>query len=355
MSTHTQRQQTGTLEQYMEYHKLRPLYLQLCEEAERQLKRQLQGMGVPFSATASRVKSFPSMLAKINKGNLHVAPGQFMSSLSDTAGVRIVIWQPSDRETVAKGIYHIFKDAIKIKENVEYDSGYSDDKYLCCLHKPAKFSSIRFELQVQTAMMNAWASVEHDISYKGGIQIPPNTATRFTLLANVTTLLDSNMDTLTQDTVEYAKQLSKDRLNVFGLKDHLNRLVERVDIRRKITRDFADPADAQIIVEELLKCNIAKLDNLEKLITEGSIKECIRAAGSVVLNYSGLVRLILLHKKLSLYFEVVMPEFIPLEKDWLVILKSLQIDYRRAARDAGKDIYVQTKNGIEPIDAVDPN
>lgn len=335
-----------------EYIRRRPTYEKVCKEAARQIEDILERRGVQFSSVTHRVKSFHSMSEHLTG---EIPPGQFMTSLDDTAGVRIVVWQPSDQSKIARHIHDAFW-VCDTKEGAlnRKTSGYFDDKYYCRLRPhdslPSELTGITFELQVQTAMMNAWASVEHDKSYKLDFSLESRIRERFELLAGLTTVIDENMNALTDKVIYEAVSQSETRLNVYGLKARLDEESEIVDRDKKIIRKFSDEADARLIILELEKCGVPRAQELRALINQRTIIKCLNVVTSDFLNYSKLVRLILLSTKLDLYFERVVPDPIPLTEDWLPFLEALNIRYKEAAQAAGKKIVIVDETGFRQLE-----
>jgi ppGpp synthetase/RelA/SpoT-type nucleotidyltranferase len=339
-----------TLRRLREYSEGCLVYKRVCDIAVQQAKKMLDRRGVPFASVTGRVKSFHSISEHL-RGKT-VRAGQFMTAVKDAAGVRIVLWRPSDRSAIARDIHEIFEvDGGGTKEALLRRSadGYSDDKYRCTLRPgrgvSADLRDLAFELQVQTAMMNAWASIGHDISYKASFAVSYQLRRRFELLAALTDLADDNMNALTKDVISEATTLAEERLNVPGLTARLNEVIATVDSNQKVLCKFADAADARAIVEELRKCGIARMDDLRQLINQNTVKRCLTAAGGELLNYSSIARLVLMMQKLDQYFKRVMWDVVVLDTDWLRVLKCLNVDYRGAARRVGKAIYITDQKG----------
>jgi ppGpp synthetase/RelA/SpoT-type nucleotidyltranferase len=345
MSTKTRHRSGETLRRYVEYKQEYPIYKRLCEEAETQIREMLERRGIPVASIDWRVKSFYSMSEHLAKKP--VRAGKFMKALRDTAGVRIVVWRPTDGAEIAKDIHKSFKVLPGTKEASlgSKASGYRDSKYYCSIRMskrvPRDLSGLIFELQIQTALMNTWASIEHDVAYKGPYELPDEYKNRFKLLAYLMDLGDDNLNRLTEDVILDAKQHSKTKLNTLGLKAHLDDIVGVVDTKEMVLRVFRDWADARRLVTELRKCGIRRLDDLRRIINQDVVN---RLAGMSrgTLDYSSLVRLVLMMKSLRSYFSRVMYEDIILEESWLPILELLNVKYIEAARAVDKRIYVDT-------------
>lgn len=347
-STTTARSET--LSHLREYLRNRPTYKLLCDVAKRKIREMLEHRGIPFASITERVKSFPSMMVRL-KGEA-VKPGNLMKSLNDTAGSRIIVWQERDRSAVAECVNEIFDVLPGTKEASLTTSvtTYKDDKYYCNLRTapdiPRKLEGLTFELQVQTAMENVWATLSHDIYYKASPDLPNDYRKRFDLLLGLANLADHHTGYLVRDVEELGRKLSLERLNVIGLKAHLDKVTQEVDRQKIVVNDFRDPADARVLVEDLEKCGIVKSEHLESLVNRDTVNRCIISANGKHLDYSELVRLILMMEKIDLYFDKVAPDIVPLDKWQLPILKSLKIDYQKAATSANKPIYISDGKNI---------
>src|SRR5260370_24484405 len=139
MQTHKQKVQTEELKRLHEYNQRRPDYERVCVRAKNAIEAMLKRKGVEFASISWRVKSYHSIWEHLS--TKRIDSGGFMTTLPDTAGVRVVVWRHGDRASIGRDIHDIFvvhgtKDAALSRTA----DGYSDDKYRCSLRQNGRMS-----------------------------------------------------------------------------------------------------------------------------------------------------------------------------------------------------------------------
>lgn len=129
----------------------------------------------PIASIESRVKSPLSIYRKLKKDNLEINAKNIMRNLNDVAGVRVICNFIDDIYDVVNMLGK--QDDIKVVSTKDYirnpkENGYRS--YHMIVEIPVFFArnkqSMRVEVQIRTIAMNFWASLEHQLRYKKGIE-----------------------------------------------------------------------------------------------------------------------------------------------------------------------------------------
>ena len=126
----------------------------------------------PIHHIESRLKSTASIVAKLQKKGYPVSIESAMKNINDIAGIRVVccyiddvyrveemLLRQSDIELVKR------QDYIKTPNFNGYRSLHLDLRVPVFLSNSTKY--VLSEIQIRTVAMDFWASLEHDLRYKG--------------------------------------------------------------------------------------------------------------------------------------------------------------------------------------------
>lgn len=153
---------------------------QICETS-------MEQMGIRTIVT-SRAKKPQRLKDKLEKRDLvknYSSFDEIYEDIADLSGVRIALYFPGDLYKVQQLIeanfqvkeYKVFPEPSQMQETQENEykkrfSGYWATHYRVYLKEKdlpegaKQYSGILFEIQVASALMHAWAEVEHDLVYK---------------------------------------------------------------------------------------------------------------------------------------------------------------------------------------------
>ncbi|WP_349583524.1 GTP pyrophosphokinase [Leuconostoc citreum] len=145
-----------------------------------------EGKNSPIEFVTGRVKSKSSIEEKIVRR--HLEESRLALDLQDIAGVRIMTRYVEDVYTVVE----LLRDRtdFQILEERDYvmnakPSGYRS--YHIVIEYPVQMyggeKKVLAEIQVRTIAMNVWATIEHDLRYKHGDELPTEMAEQLTILA----------------------------------------------------------------------------------------------------------------------------------------------------------------------------
>ncbi|HEY6896142.1 MAG TPA: hypothetical protein VI279_02690 [Rhodocyclaceae bacterium] len=131
----------------------------------------------------SRVKTVSSFAEKIRRKRYKY---RFLSEVTDIVGVRVITYLASDVDRV----YALLAENFSVDSQNSVDKrvaasasqfGYQSLHLVAQLNKDrvalpeyAGFRTLKFEVQVRSILQHSWAEIEHDISYKSVVELPPS-------------------------------------------------------------------------------------------------------------------------------------------------------------------------------------
>ena len=152
----------------------------------------------PIEHIKTRIKSMENIAAKLEKLNKEITAESAEKNLTDIAGIRIIC-------SYAKDIYQLaelIKTMPEVSVLTEKDyvtnpkkSGYRS--YHLIVEIPVFYSgknkTIPVEIQIRTAAMDFWASLEHKVRYKYHEHIPKHLSDELGICAEKIAELDNRM------------------------------------------------------------------------------------------------------------------------------------------------------------------
>ena len=190
-----------------EYNKLEPRYKQLKEEVLSIIVGELERSNIPYHVLEGRIKTFDSLEAKAKQQEAIAS----LEDVVDICGVRVICLFRSDIERIGEIIYAQFdvdtKDD-KLLSMSQQEFGYFSVHYVSRLPKRYagprydEIKGLRFEVQVRTIAMHAWATVSHYLAYKSSLSVPSNLKKDFSALSALFHLADSQFESFAQASQE---------------------------------------------------------------------------------------------------------------------------------------------------------
>ena len=157
----------------------------------------------PIETIKTRLKSPESILEKLHRKNHPVTVDSIEQNLNDIAGVRVICAFPSDIYQLEEAF--LKQDDIRLVERKDYianpKSNGNRSLHLIVeipifLHDHKRL--MRVEVQFRTISMDWWASLEHKIRYKKGLQESDHVDQELFECAKMSAELDSRMEKLQQ-------------------------------------------------------------------------------------------------------------------------------------------------------------
>ena len=256
-------------------------YTCLEEEVRHIINHGLTSEGIKVHSVLSRIKEFESFCTKSERKN-NLNP---FDEITDIVGIRIVCLFKSDIEKIGKVIaqnFEIISEDNKIDDFEQISSfGYMSFHYVCQMnenfHGPRydQIKDIKFEIQLRTISMDAWANISHYLDYKTEKDIPKELKKDFHALSGLFYVADSHFEFFvksiheTQNQVEQEVKLilenidhesSNEELSFDSLKSYLN--------QKFSDRYTGDSKNISLLLEELLKADYKYLSQLDDAVSK---------------------------------------------------------------------------------------
>ena len=137
---------------------------------DRQFK--LQHQRNPIYSIRSRIKSPQSIVEKLKRKNLPISFKTARENLTDIAGVRVICHYINDIYQLAELL--TFHDDIHLIKKSDYIANPKPNGYRSLhivinipIYLPRGKEYVPLEVQIRTLAMDSWASLEHQMRYKG--------------------------------------------------------------------------------------------------------------------------------------------------------------------------------------------
>lgn len=180
------------------------------------LKDLLQTSRIIPHQIKSRVKDGESLRQKIARKKEKYTQ---LTDITDIVGVRIITYIEDDVDNVAKVIEEEFvidRENSVDKRLLESDRfGYRSLHYVVSLKENrlalkeySHFTDFKAEIQIRSILQHAWAEIEHDLGYKGEFEIPQVARRKFSQIAALLEIADSEFLKLKNLLKEYKTEVS---------------------------------------------------------------------------------------------------------------------------------------------------
>ncbi len=205
------KEQSALIRRFLER---RPLYDKLCNEVAYSLGHELKTANIEVAALTPRAKTLDSLLEKIERKR-YANP---MEDITDLAGVRVVHLYQSDFaliEDILDKHFEVVEKVDKLAEQGADRFGYAATHFLVKLgdgFSGARYDDLKTltcELQVRTALQDAWAILSHHLMYKRESSIPPRLRREINSLAALLENADNQFEHIRRDRDEYVKELEE--------------------------------------------------------------------------------------------------------------------------------------------------
>ncbi|MEL0660983.1 hypothetical protein V6255_17775, partial [Psychromonas arctica] len=239
---------------------------------------------ISYHQISSRAKTIESVKAKGNNEKY----SDPINEIQDFSGIRIITYVEDEIDSICKIIEENFEIDLENSSNKSDELGidkvgYKSVHYVATLKKDRlklpeykQFQNKLFEIQIRTILQHAWAEIEHDRNYKFSGKLPPDISRRFKILAGVLEMSDREFNNISQeiDTIsEKAKAtVTSGKLNVPITSVSIAQYIKS-KFKNKLSSGYEFIADHEAKgINELEKCGVTTLEELDLLLTEDAQK-----------------------------------------------------------------------------------
>ncbi|WP_186378200.1 GTP pyrophosphokinase family protein [Yersinia rochesterensis] len=195
----------------IEYDKLKPTYESYSKAMMSLISSLLLSHDINIHSISVRVKERRSLELKVDaKGGY-----EKISDITDVVGLRIISHYADEVDLIANVIEQEFfidrENSIDKRESLGTDKfGYLSLHYIVTIYEARsklteykEFKDIKFEIQVRSILQHTWAEIEHDIGYKSEAGIPAHMKRKFSRLAGLLEIADSEFINIRESLKQY--------------------------------------------------------------------------------------------------------------------------------------------------------
>ncbi|GGD72753.1 hypothetical protein GCM10011514_41050 [Emticicia aquatilis] len=270
-----------------EFYELKTKYTLFADLSYRLVQSLLKSYGINVHQLVFRVKDEKSLEGKLKrKGDKYSSIFQ----ITDIVGLRVITYFEDDIDKVSKLIENEFDIDISNsidKRQLDLDKfGYRSLHYVLGIKKERlqlteykAYENFKFEIQIRSILQHSWAEIEHDLGYKGAVEIP-NTAKRtFYRVAALLEQADIEFVKLREEILMYensvSEQIKVTPSTVLLNKASLRSLIENSTIINNFEKKMGlqlSPATEEnfdfIIKNSLPKLESLRIQSVEQLESE---------------------------------------------------------------------------------------
>lgn len=245
-----------------EFKRLATEYSDLANHLKTNIGQLLKDNSIEISELTHRVKSLDSFIDKIERKKYQNP----FDEIEDICGLRIVCYYPSDIEkinTIIKSEFYIIEDSNKTAELENDRFGYRSYHFIATINKEWEkipvfkgLSGYKFEIQVRTILMHAWASINHKLQYKHEDDIAPKLKRDLFRLSALVEMADEQFDKVRQEKNEYIASLIDNSQNEKVFDTHVDLNLDSLQAFLNFYFPDRNKYEIESLLSELKKFNI---------------------------------------------------------------------------------------------------
>jgi putative GTP pyrophosphokinase len=242
------------------------------------IKHHLEEGKIPYSEIRSRVKETRSAVDK-QKSKKYETP---MREMTDLVAFRVIVYLESDVakvEEILRSTFEIDEDNCIDKRKKSVDQvGYRSLHLVCSLGDDRKsipeYSALcntKFEIQIRTALENAWAEIEHKQNYKGENALPERLQRRLMIVAGALELVDTEFSNIVSEAIRYTQKITDSTESVLGDKistTSAEAFLEKIAEETKMPYSPVKASLQNTLIGELVEFGVETNKDLKNLIEE---------------------------------------------------------------------------------------
>jgi len=199
-----------------EYRDELPVFEKMKDIVLNEIRASLKENGLLVTALESRIKTEQSLAGKLAlKGRKY----QSLEDITDILGCRVITFYSDEVDKIAALVQAKFNidwenSVDKRKQHSLESFGYMSLHYICriphTLYHDAEhpeINTIRFEIQMRTAIQHVWANMYHDTGYKSGVEIPQEHLRNLNRLAGMLELADDEFSRIRIQITDYRRKV----------------------------------------------------------------------------------------------------------------------------------------------------
>lgn len=161
-----------------------------------------------ISNVSSRIKSYNSIIKKMQKKGYNLTYESLIKNINDIAGVRVTCMSEKDIYKIVKVIsnlenINIIKEKDYIKKHKK--SGYS--AYHMIVEVPIYIEEkqvwVKVEIQIRTIGMDFWSIIEHKVKYKSDTKLSRKNSNKLKFYASIISKINNNMAKMYKNSYKY--------------------------------------------------------------------------------------------------------------------------------------------------------
>lgn len=265
---------TKIIEKFIdEYRSQQSTYKEFGKTVRKIVKPILKNNEFRHQGVSYRAKGINSLRRKIIKDKRYQEL-KTISEINDLVGCRIIFYLDRDIERFRN---HICKEFNVIKEELKYsEDEYNALHFVVTLNEDrlklmeyAKYSSLKCEIQLTTALYHAWSEMNHDIIYKPQKELSNFDKQTFSSLKKVFSDVMKNHIKEAQHTfdfISYKVENIKQGKQVFDTKflnniihsESNNELYKNLTLLHKYIREFGDKTPKELNIIKIIESALEK-------------------------------------------------------------------------------------------------